>query len=266
MKKAKKNKIISGKPHYWEDACDYLARKDKVLGKIIATYKGEGPMRKSNAFHTLARSIVGQQISVKAADSVWAKLEKAAKGKIEPKIIAKLTDNQLRSCGLSEMKVNYMRNVANFFVNDMAGKIDLIDHDHLEIAGKLIEIKGIGKWTVDMFMIFHMHAADVFPMGDLGLVNAVKKHYKLTAKSLQLTGENNLSSRAKALVPKPRDLIYKRDSSTTLRSAQNDKKMMAAEKKELMKQIEKLGEKWKPYRTVATWYLWRSLDPVPVEY
>lgn len=220
MKKAKKNKIISGKPHYWAHACDYLSQKDKVLGKIIKTYKGEGPMRKSNAFHTLARSIVGQQISVKAADSVWLKLEKAAKGKIEPKVIAKLKDKQLRGCGLSEMKVTYMRNVANFFVNDMAGKIDLIDHDHVEIAGKLIEIKGIGKWTVDMFMIFHMHAADVFPIGDLGLVNAIKRHYNINSK----------------------------------------------DKKILLKKINKIGENWKPYRTVATWYLWRSLDPVPVEY
>ncbi len=235
MKMAKKNKIISGKPHYWSDACDYLARNDKVMAKIIATYKGEGPMRKSNAFHTLARSIIGQQISVKAADSVWNKFEKLVKGKVEPKIVAKLKVAQLRACGLSEQKVNYMYNVANFFVNDMAGKIDLIDHNHVEVAGKLIEIKGIGKWTVDMFMIFHMHAPDVFPVGDLGLVNAIKRHYF-------------------------------KSSESRVQSSVKNKKKLAAEKKELMKKIEKMGEKWKPYRTVATWYLWRSLDPVEVEY
>lgn len=220
MKKTQKNKGISAKPHYWDEACDYLSQQDAVMAAIIKAYKGEAPLRKANAFHTLARSIVGQQISVKAADSIWFRLEKLLKGKLKPELVLRLKDKQLRAIGFSESKVNYLKNVANFFVKEMKGEIDLIDADHVEIAGKLIEIKGIGQWTVDMFMIFHMHAQDVFPIGDLGLVNAIKRKYNINSK----------------------------------------------EKRVLIKKVNKVGEKWKPYRTVATWYLWRSLDPVAVEY
>lgn len=248
---------------------------------LIKQYKGLGPVRKSNGFHTLARAVVGQQISVKAADSVWAKFENLLNGKIEPAKVLKLKEKDLRAAGLSSQKINYMYNVANFFVDEMNGDLDLISHQHDLVAEKLIEVKGIGKWTVDMFMMFHMHAHDILPIGDLGLLNAVKKHYELEAQaSLRAPAKQSskLSSRAQTLASKSRDL----DPSTPLRFVQDDKnkklsavsskhsaqknKPTARDKKELEQKIIKISEKWKPYRTVATWYLWRSLDPVEVEY
>jgi DNA-3-methyladenine glycosylase II len=208
------------RPEFWDEACKYLSRKDAVMKKLIATYKGEAPLRKNNGFHTIMRSIVGQQISVKAADSVWNKLMLLSKSGMDPRKIIKITEAQLRSAGLSGQKVKYIHNCAEFFLNEMKGKIDLIDEDHISIAEKLIRIKGVGKWTVEMFMIFHMHAPDIFPISDLGIVNAVKEQYGVKAK----------------------------------------------DKKTLEKKILKLSETWKPYRSVASWYLWRSLDPVALEY
>lgn len=213
-------KITGQKPSFWDEGCKYLSKKDKVLKGVINSYKGEAPLRRVNGFHTIMRSIVGQQISVKAADSVWNKLMLLAKKGAEPEVIAKISEANLRSAGLSQQKVKYIYNCTEFFLNEMKGKIDLVDHDHIQIAEKLITIKGVGKWTVDMFMLFHMHAPDIFPISDLGVINAIKKLYDVKAK----------------------------------------------DKRSLEKKIMKIADNWKPYRSIATWYLWRSLDPVPVEY
>lgn len=205
-------------PEYWKEACDLLARKDRIMADIISSCPREGLMRKNSAFHTLARAIIGQQISVKAADSVWNRLDRFLNNEICPKLILSADAQDMRGLGISERKVIYLKNIADFIVNDMAGQDDLKHIDHEELAKKLIEIKGIGNWTVEMFMIFHMQAPDIFPISDLGLINAVKRNYKI-------------------------------DDS-----------------KEAKEQCIELGEKFRPYRTVATWYLWRSIDPVPVEY
>jgi len=224
------------------------------MKSIINSYKGEFMGRKNNGFHTLARAIVGQQISVKAADSVWNKLDKLVKGKMEPKVVAKLSDEKLRSAGLSAQKANYLRNVAEFFVSEMNGTIDLIKHDHLELAEKLINIKGVGNWTVEMFMMFHMHSPDIFPIGDLGVVNAVKRHYHshfiIPAPAGTQPKKNT----------KDKNSVKNAPLDSNLR--QNDKE----QKKQTIQKIMEISETWKPYRTVATWYLWRSLDPAPVEY
>lgn len=203
-------------PDFWPAAKRHLSKADPVMKKLITKYKTEMLTTRSDAFYTLARSITGQQISVKAADSVWKKLETAAK-RITPAHVLKLTEPELRACGLSQQKVRYLRAVAEHFTTNAkhVKKWNTISDD--ELLKELISLPGIGRWTAEMFLIFHMLRPDVLPIGDLGLVNAIARHYN---NGVKLT------------------------------------------KPELLK----LSEKWAPYRTVATWYLWRALDPEPILY
>ncbi len=203
-------------PAYWDDAKAHLSKRDKTLKKIIASYEGETLTLKGDPFFTLARSIAGQQISVKAADSVWRKFEMVV-GEVKPEIVAKTDAALLRAAGLSSSKVVYMHALAAHFVANKSVIAHWPDMSDEEIAAELTSIKGIGQWTAEMFLIFHLGRPDVFPVADIGLQKGVFRHYN------------------------------------------NSEKMPLAE-------VKKLGERWKPYRSVATWYLWRSLDPVPVEY
>lgn len=203
------------KPDYWLKAKRHLAKEDPVLARIMKAYKGETLASRGSAFYSLARAIVGQQISLKAADSVWKKLVAATGGEVLPQPILEAETPALRACGLSGQKVIYLNELAQFF--STRGTIRWHTKSDEEVMADLISIKGIGKWSAEMFLIFHLMRADVFPIGDLGLRKAIERHY------------NN----GKAMSPK---------------------KML------------RLSELWQPYRTVATWYLWRSLDPVPVEY
>ena len=210
------NKKINKPPIFWQKAKKALSAKDKKLSKIIESYPQDFLFSKSDPFFTLARSIVGQQISVKAAQSVWDRLE-AKVIKISPKIIIKTHSNILKSVGLSRQKVNYLKNLANAFIEN---KIKLNMWNKMtdeEIIQDLIQIKGIGRWTAEMFLIFNLCRADIFPLDDIGMIRALCKLYNIP-------------------YPTNRELVIK------------------------------IGEKWKPYRSVATWYLWRSLDPIPVEY
>ena len=210
------NKKINKPPIFWQKAKKALSAKDKKLSKIIESYPDDFLFSKSDPFFTLARSIVGQQISVKAAQSVWDRLEIKIK-KIKPEIILKTHSSTLKSVGLSRQKVNYLKNLSNAF---MGGKIKLNMWDKLndeEIIQDLIQIKGIGRWTAEMFLIFNLCRADIFPLDDIGMIKGICKLYDL---------------------PYP----IKREA------------------------LIRIGEKWKPYRSVATWYLWRTLDPIPVEY
>lgn len=184
------------------------------MAAIIHTYKGELLKTRGNAFYTLTRSIVGQQISVKAADSVWAKLEGTISN-ITPQFVLAASDEALRASGLSKQKIAYMRNLAEFFSTHTKPIWHTKTDD--EIIKELIAIKGIGRWTIEMFLIFHLMRPDVFPIKDIGLQKGILKHYA-------------------------------------------NGKAMSLEK------MEKLAIRWKPWRSVATWYLWRSLDPIPVEY
>lgn len=203
-------------PEYWDKGCKALCKKDKTMAKLIRTYKGEFLATRGDAFYTLARSIVGQQISVKAADSVWKKLEAKYK-KITPAIMFKTDVETLRSVGLSQQKANYMLSLAEFFVREQKHLKHWSAMEDEALIKHLTQIKGIGRWTAEMFLIFHMLRPDIFPIADLGMLKAIYKHY-------------------------------------------NGSKEMPKAK------VLKLAEAWKPYRTIATWYLWRSLDPVPVEY
>jgi DNA-3-methyladenine glycosylase II len=205
-------------PEYWQEGCNYLSAKDKVLANLIKNYHGESLEKKHSAFYTLFRAIIGQQISVKAADSVWAKFELLFINNLSPNKLIEISELQLKACGISSQKIKYLTNIAEFFITNCPdGNLEKFNHQ--EVAEQLIAIKGVGRWTVDMFMIFHMHSPDIFPILDIGLLKGFEKNYNTNRK---------------------------------------DKKFYS--------KLEKHSKIWQPYRTIATWYLWRSIDPVVVEY
>lgn len=201
-------------PEYWAVASGELSRKDKVMAAIVSGFRGETLKRSENAYATLARAIVGQQISVAAAASVWQRLEKRIKP-LTPEKVKRCRMTTLRSCGLSAGKALYVKNVAVVFADHDNDYWHGLPED--EVRKRLLDIKGVGEWTWQMFAIFHLALPDILPLGDLGLVNAIQKNY----------------GRGKTL------------SAT---------------------QLSRITDQWQPWRTVATWYLWRSIDPEPVAY
>lgn len=200
-------------PFYWQDAKIYLSAKDEILAKLITTYPQEVLTNFNNPFQTLIRAVVGQQISIKAAHSIWLKLRQILPN-ISPTDFLMVSEQNLRQCGLSRQKLNYMTNIANAFEQRILTPEQWQNMSDKEVIKQLIQIKGVGQWTAEMFLIFHLHRSDVFPLADIGLINAFRLHYGDLTKA----------------------------------------------------QISKYSEQWKPYRTVATWYLWLSLDPVTVQY
>ncbi len=203
-------------PTYWPKAITHLKKRDKKLAAIINAYKGDKLQLRGDGFKTLARAIVGQQISVKAADSVWKKFEAAVK-KITPQKVANADATILRPCGLSERKVIYMHALANHFLENKTTIKNWPNMTDDDIIKELVSIKGIGRWTAEMFLIFGLGRPDVFPIDDLGLQKGIYRHY-------------------------------------------NAGKPLPASK------LEAIGENWRPYRSVGTWYMWRALDPIPVTY
>ena len=203
-------------PSYWQQASGDLARDDPVMNTLVETYAGASIVSRGDPFATLVRSIVGQQISVKAADSVWARLT-AMTGIPVPRAMLAHTREQLRNCGLSARKAEYITDLARHFVERRIHTRRWPRMSDAEIVAELTAVRGIGVWTAEMFLIFNLLRPDVFPLDDIGLQKAVAMHY--------LAGVR----------PERRELA-------------------------------RLGERWRPWRSVATWYLWRSLDPVPVGY
>jgi DNA-3-methyladenine glycosylase II len=204
------------KPSYWDRAKRILARRDPVMGGIMRAHPKIFLARRGEAFLTLARAIVGQQISVKAAQSVWDRVVQCV-GEVSPEKILLKERPVLRACGLSDRKTEYIADLAQHFADGSIHVHRWPQMSDEEIIAELIEVRGIGRWTAEMFLIFNLLRPDVFPLDDLGLQKAIRVSY--------------YSNRRVAL--------------STMR---------------------KLGETWRPWRSVATWYLWRSLDPVPVEY
>ncbi len=204
-------------PEYWPEACAHLSQQDAVLAELITTYPDSILTGRGDAFFTLARAIVGQQISVKAADSIWARFE-AQLGSVHPHTILDSHHDDLRAVGLSGQKVTYLNEIATHAANGRLNVEDWHSWDDEAVIKELVKIKGIGRWTAEMFLIFNMLRPDVFPLSDLGLKLAMHKHYN--------GGE------------KPESDAFYSD----------------------------ISQNWGPYRTVATWYLWRSLDPVEVVY
>ncbi|MBL0141193.1 MAG: DNA-3-methyladenine glycosylase 2 family protein [Betaproteobacteria bacterium] len=204
------------KPRYWDEAKGHLSKKDKVLRAIIRAHPDANLQTRGDAFRTLARSIVGQQISVKAAQAVWDRFE-AASGMMVPASVVALEEEAMRAAGLSRMKVAYLKDLAGRFHAGVLRPRRWARMEDEAVIADLVQVKGIGRWSVEMFLIFHLMRPDVLPVGDLGLQRAMERHYNAGA----------------------------------------------ALTKQGMREI---ARPWQPWSSVATWYLWRSLDPVPVEY
>ena len=204
------------KPKYWNKGKIYLSNKDKVLKSLIKNFPKEHMMLNSNYYHALLNSIIGQQISVSAANAVKNRFFKLDKN-MTPKKLLKIDIRTLKKIGLSRQKIQYIKNISIFFIENkkFINKID--QYDESVIRSKLIEIKGVGNWTIDMFLIFSLGYSNIAPRGDLGFNKAISKLYK---KKLPLS----------------------------------DKYLL------------KIFKLWTPYNSMATWYLWRSLDPIPVSY
>jgi len=205
------------KPEYWDRAKRALARRDPAMGAIMRSRPRVFLMRRGEPFLTLARAICGQQISVKAAQSVWDRICLCLDDTITPEAVIAQDRKKLRACGLSDRKTEYIADLAQHFAD---GRIHVHRWPAMadeEIIAELVEVRGIGRWTAEMFLIFNLLRPDVFPLDDLGLQKAIR-------------------------------ISYFRKRPVSVRA------------------MRKLGESWRPWRSVATWYLWRSLDPVPVEY
>ena len=211
---------IVAAPGHWDEACKHLAKRDRVMRKLIPQF-GEGRLQsRGDAFTTLARSIVGQQISVKAAQSVWDRfvaLMPSGPGHVQPGGVLALSTESMRGAGLSGRKVEYLSDLALHFQSEQVHVQQWQQMDDEAIVDELVAIRGIGRWTAEMFLIFHLMRPDVLPLDDLGLLKGISINY--------FSGEP--VSRAEA---------------------------------------REVGDAWAPFRSVATWYIWRSLDPLPVDY
>ena len=203
-------------PAYWDDACKHLMKKDRVMKRLIPQFGDACLQTRGDAFVTLARSIVGQQISVKAAKTVWDRFTLLPK-QVTAANVLKLKIDDMRAAGLSVRKVEYLVDLALHFDNGAVHVKAWEAMDDEAIIDELTAIRGIGRWTAEMFLIFHLMRPNILPLDDVGLINGISKSY--------FSG----------------DAVSRSDA----------REVAAA---------------WAPYCSVATWYIWRSLDPLPVEY
>ena len=199
-------------PEWWKHACNELCIGDPVLAAIIGRFPEEQLEPRADAFFTLARAITGQQISVKAAQSVWNRLEVICDGEVTVEAVLARSMEQLRPAGLSQRKAEYVRGLAT---HQEVWDIDWEPLGDEAAIARLCQLRGVGRWTAKMFLIFHLLRPDVLPLDDMGLVAAMRGVYGEALETVELR---------------------------------------------------EIGAVWQPWRSVATWYLWRSLDPEPVEY
>ncbi len=204
-------------PAYWYKAKKILSKRDPVLRKIIKKYNKGFLSTKNKPFFSLCRTIVGQQISTKAADSIWLKFEAKCKKKIIPKIVLKLPTRTLKNAGLSRQKVSYLKNIAKNFKNKSFNIKELEKMNDRDAIDYIIQLRGLGVWSAQMFLMFNLNRADIYPTGDIGLLRAISLNYKTSYP------------------PSKRFL-------------------------------DKISQLHFGYRTVLTWYMWRSIDPVDVDY
>ncbi len=207
---------IATTPDYWAEACKHLMKKDRVMKRLIPQFVDATLQTRGDAFTTLARSIVGQQISVKAAQTVWERFA-ALPRNMKPDHVLKLKIDDMRAAGLSARKVDYLVDLAVHFHDEKLQEKTWSDMDDETIIAELIAIRGIGRWTAEMFLIFHLMRPNVLPLDDVGLINGISRNY--------FSG----------------DPVSRSDAR-------------------------EVAEAWKPWCSVATWYIWRSLDPLPVAY
>ncbi len=216
MAAIKKEAITVATPDYWVDACTHLAKRDRVLKRLIPRFGDACLESRGDAFVTLARSIVGQQISVKAAQSVWNKFELLPR-RMTPANVLKLKVDDMRAAGLSARKVEYLVDLALHFDSGRIHVKQWQAMDDEDIIAELVAIRGIGRWTAEMFLMFHLMRPDVLPLDDVGLINGISRNY--------FSGDP---------------------------VSRSDAREVAAA--------------WAPFCSVATWYIWRSLAPLPVAY
>lgn len=204
------------RPAYWDKACADLVKRDRILKKVIPKFGPVHLVGRGEPFVTLARSIVGQQISVKAAQTVWQRVQKTCP-KLTPKQFLKLDSDTLAQCGLSKRKAEYILDLAQHFVSGALHVDKWATMEDEAVIIELTQIRGIGRWTAEMFLIFNLLRPNVLPLDDVGLIRAISLNY--------FSGEPVTRSEAR-----------------------------------------EVAANWEPWRTVATWYMWRSLDPLPVDY
>lgn len=206
----------TGHPSFWKRAKQELSAADPVLADVIKGCGRGGLTGQGDPFVTLVRSIVAQQISVRAADSIWNRLDETVGG-ISPDHVAKKNEAELHGAGLTRRKASYIRDMAVAFKDGSVAPALWHEKEDEEIIAELLKLRGIGRWTAEMFLIFHLLRPNVLPLDDIGLIRACERHYA------------------------GGDALARED-------------------------IESLAQPWQPWRSVATWYLWRSLDPTAVAY
>ena len=208
---------MSSKPKYWNKAKRILSKRDKIMKKLIHNYKDKSLVTRNDVFFSLCKSIIGQQISVAAANSVFLKFKKKFKNKITAKVVNKLSSTSLKSCGLSRQKVKGIKDLAKKTMNK-SFKPSLIKRMRDEEAIEyLSELRQIGRWSAEMILLFTFNRSNIWPLQDIGLLRAISNNYN------------------KKYFP-PKDFLNK------------------------------LYKKFTPYCSVATWYLWRSIDNEPIQY
>ena len=165
-------------PVYWKKTKKILSRKDPVLKKIIKKYNKGFLTTKNNPFFSLSRTIVGQQISTKAADSIWSKFEKICKKNIKPNAILKIPTRKLKGAGLSRQKISYLKNISKAFKNKSFDTKELKKMNDKEAITYITKLKGLGIWSAEMFLMFNLNRPNIFPINDIGLLRAISKNYK----------------------------------------------------------------------------------------
>ena len=213
---AEPDKVVLATPDYWDEACRYLAKKDRVMKRLIPQFGDACLQSRGDAFTTLARSIVGQQISVKAAQTVCDRFAKLPR-KMTAGNVLKLKVDDMQAAGLSARKIEYLVDLALHFDSGAIHVDSWREMGDDDIIAELVGIRGIGRWTAEMFLIFHLMRPNVLPLDDIGLINGISRNY--------FSG----------------DPVSRSDAR-------------------------EVAQAWDPYCSVATWYIWRSLDPLPVEY
>ncbi len=208
---------MSKPPVYWYKAKKILSRRDPVIRKIIKKYKKGFLTTRSNPFFSLCRTVVGQQVSVASADSIWSKFEKKCKGSVRPKMVLKISSRILKSAGLSRQKISYLKIIAEAFENKSFNFRKIKKLDDSEAIEYITKLKGLGVWSAEMFLMFNLNRPDIFPVKDIGLLRAISKNYKISYPP----------------------------------------------SKRFLNKISKLHF---GYRSIFTWYMWRSIDSGEVEY
>ncbi len=208
---------MKSSPVYWQKAKKILSKRDPVLRKIIKKYKKGFLTTRNKPFFSLCRTVIGQQVSVASADSIWSKFSKKCKGSIKPRVVLKISSRNLKSAGLSRQKISYLKIIARAFENKSFNVREIKKMDDAKAIEYITKLKGLGVWSAEMFLMFNLNRQDIFPTKDIGLLRAISKNYKTTYP------------------PSKRFL-------------------------------DKISKLHAGYRTVFTWYMWRSIDPTDVEY